>query len=633
MHRAYALLHVKQLAVETRRLTGLATSPTPDRAGDIIEPLGVTFTNPVPLLLFHDPTQPVGRVWFDRPTAEGVTFTAEIPPIPEPGVLQDRVEEAWQSVTHGLIFGVSIGVRPLPGFLEVLKRGLRFLKSEILELSLVTIPSNRDATILTVKALDGATRAALGHASSGAPEALPIVTMGESPAMPQTLAEQITKWEASRAAKVGRLNTLMTEAGDQTLAGEAAEEHDRVTLEVKSIDTHLVRLHAQEQMNVASATRVAGQTPEQAAATRAVTPQITVKSTLPKGTGLVRYAMALLATKGEHLRAIEYARQWEDSTPEVILALKAAVAPGNTTDATWAGPLVQLQPLAAEFLELLRPATILGRIPNLRKVPFNVSVPAQTAGGSYGWVGQGAPKPVTALAFSTVTLGIAKAAGIIVITEELAKLSTPSAEETVRQDMIDGIAQFLDQQFTDPAVAEVVNVSPASITNGTVAIPSSGPTPDNARADIQALIQSFLAANLSLRNAVLLMSEANAFALGTALNPLGQPLFPGLGLNPMAADQPRALLIPVLPSQAVGTNVILLDARGILYADEGGVNIDVSREASVQMNTTPDNPATDATVLRSLWQENLVGLRVDRFINWKRARLASVKYVSGANYA
>ena len=109
-------------------------------------------------------------------------------------------------------------------------------------------------------------------------------------------------------------------------------------------------------------------------------------------------------------------------------------------------------------------------------MPFNTKVPTQTAGGTYGWVGEGKPKPLTALAFSSATLAVAKAAGIIVITEELARLSSPSAEAVVRADMIAGIAQFLDGQFIDPAVAEVANVHPASITNGLTPIVSS----DNA---------------------------------------------------------------------------------------------------------------------------------------------------------
>jgi hypothetical protein len=34
----------------------------------------------------------------------------------------------------------------------------------------------------------------------------------------------------------------------------------------------------------------------------------------------------------------------------------------------------------------------------------------------------------------------------------------------------------------------------------------------------------------------------------------------------------------------------------------------------------------------SLWQLNLVGLRVERLINWKRGRLSAAKYISGATY-
>ena len=128
--------------------------------------------------------------------------------------------------------------------------------------------------------------------------------------------------------------------------------------------------------------------------------------------------------QGNKYEAAEYAKRWDDSTPEVALYLKAAVAAGTVTDATWAAPLVN-QIIADDFLALLRPATILGKIPGLRNVPFNTKVPAQTAGGTYGWVGEAKPKPVTKLAFSSETLGISKVAGIIVLTEELVRLSQP----------------------------------------------------------------------------------------------------------------------------------------------------------------------------------------------------------------
>jgi HK97 family phage major capsid protein len=281
--------------------------------------------------------------------------------------------------------------------------------------------------------------------------------------------------------------------------------------------------------------------------------------------------------------------------------------------------------LTTDFLELLRPATILGKVDTFFKVPFNVSVPAQTGGGTYQWVGQGAPKPVGKLAFSTVTLGITKAAGIIVITEELARTSTPSAEEVIRRDMIAGIAAFLDQQFIDPAAAAVAGVAPGSVTNGVTPITTAGTSPANARTDIQALANAMTAALVSTAGAVLILSETNALALTNALNPLGQALFPG-----MAAGGGMIMGYKAVASQSAGTTVALVQPSAVLYADDGGVTIDVSREASVQMDSVLDNPPVATTLMTSFWQNNLVGLRAERFINWKKGRPGVVQYTVAA---
>jgi HK97 family phage major capsid protein len=345
--------------------------------------------------------------------------------------------------------------------------------------------------------------------------------------------------------------------------------------------------------------------------------------------------MALASAKGDSYRALERAKSWTD-TPEVETMVraslnwetKAPVAAGTTTDAAWAGPLVVVQPMVNEFLELLRPKTLIDGVEGFRKVPFNVSVPAQTGGGTYSWVGQGNAKPVTSAAFATVTVGFAKAAGIIVLTEELVKLSTPSAEETVRNEMIAGMRQFLDGQLQDPAVAAVANVNPASITNGAPTAAASGATAAAARADIIARIATFTAAELSLSESEIWMNESNAFALANSLNALGQPLFPGFtGMTGSLIMGLRARVTNV-----VGTRVILVHTPSILFADDGGVNIDASREASIQMDSAPSNPSDATTVLVSLWQRNLVGLKAERFISWTKARTAAVTYITAAAY-
>jgi HK97 family phage major capsid protein len=445
----------------------------------------------------------------------------------------------------------------------------------------------------------------------------------------KTLAERITEYEHTRAAKVARLEAIQQKATDdnRTKTEAEREEFDNLNAEIKSIDAELVDLRGLERMAITKATPIMAGTPEDASKQRGGIPVVQVTSPLPKGTGFIRYCQALACSRGSTLQAVEYAKRWHDSTPEVELVLKAAVAAGTTTDATWAGPLAPIKPLTDEFIAYLRPATILGRVPSFMKVPFNVSVAAQTGGGTYQWVGQGAPKPVGKLAFATLTLGITKCAGIIVITEELARNSSPDAEDVIRRDMVAGIAQFLDTEFIDPSKAAVAGVSPGSVTNGVTPITTAGTTPANARTDIQALANAMTALNISTAGAVLVLSETNALALTNALNPLGQPLFPG-----MAQEGGTIMGYKAVASQAAGTTVALIKADQILYADDGGVTIDVSREASLQMDSAPMAVPDATTVLTSLWQMNYVGLRAERFINWKKARTGVVQYTV-ATYA
>jgi HK97 family phage prohead protease len=154
MNRMYSVLDVKSVEDEGRIIRGVATTPSPDRVGDIVEPLGVTFKNPMPLLWQHQSDKPVGFVTFDNPTKSGITFEARIEKTDEPGALKDRLDEAWQSVKLKLVRAVSIGFRSLEhAFIEG-TGGVRFLKSEVMELSLVTIPANADATILSIKQFD-----------------------------------------------------------------------------------------------------------------------------------------------------------------------------------------------------------------------------------------------------------------------------------------------------------------------------------------------------------------------------------------------------------------------------------------------------------------------------------------------
>jgi HK97 family phage major capsid protein len=654
-HRAWSVLSIKAIDAEQRIVEGIASTPSPDRGGDVMEPKGAQFTLPMPFLWFHNQKDPIGEVFEADVRPNGIYIKARVSKVTTPGRLKTLVDEAWASftATPPLVRGLSIGwsaidAAPIPG-----TKFTRFMKWAWGELSAVTVPMNTDATILSVKSIDLAasglhapgdsgTSTSHEHRTDDLATKLAVakamswsVVRATKGARAMTIPEQIIQFENKRAAEAAARDGLMAKAAEtgDSLDEEQGRDYEDADRKVKAIDVHLARLRDLEKSNLAAATPITNVTDQaKASELRGGNPVITVRPNVPKGTSFTRMCMALAAGKGDSYQTLQYAKQWKDSTPEVeqmvehMWRSKAAVAAGTTTDATWAGPLVVTQPLN-EFLEMLRPRTLLGRIPGLKQVPFNVSVPTQTTGGTYGWVGQNKPKPVTKADYATVTVPFAKAAGIIVLSEELVMLSTPSAENLVREEMIAGMGTFLDQQFNDPAVTAVANVNPAAITVGASTAAASGVTAAAAKADIAASIAVFTAANVPLADSVWLMNDSNAFGLSVSLNALGQPLFPG-----MTAQGGTLFGMPVVVSNNVSTRVILLHAPSILFADEGGVRIDVSREASVQMDSAPTDTVDATTVYVSLWQRNLVGLKAERFITWIRARTAAVRYITSAAY-
>jgi HK97 family phage major capsid protein/HK97 family phage prohead protease len=627
MQRAFTTLELRAVDEEHREFEGIANSAALDDHGTIIDPAGARFSLPLAPLWMHDQSTPVGEITEARMVDGRWRVRGSIRRIEEDGYFKTATDRAWQGVKHRLVRGLSIGFKPLK------QKGNRFTEWAWRELSLVTIPSNQEATIEMVRASFAESGVQTSPGVSGTPS-----IRNTNPRRPMTILEQIRAHEESRAAKMAANEALMTRASDEgrTLDESEAEDYDTTQDEIEAIDNHLRRLNGLKRSNDAKATAVVGHSTKAAAQSRGGEPAVEtrgvpvvrVRSNEEPGIGFARYAMAIAACNGNRYEAAEYAtRTFGEQAEGVALMLRAPVAAGTTTNATFAAPLVQTNYMD-EFLEMLRPATLVGRIPGLRRVPFNVSMPAQTAGGSYSWVGEGVAKRVTNAQFGTVTLGMSKAAGIIVLTEELVKSSSPSAQEVVRDELVQGIGAYLDGQFADPAVAAVAGVSPASITNGVTGTAASGTTEAAARADLRALLGGFVSGNFGLGGVVLLMSEGTAFTLGTVVNAVGDAAFPGI-----TATGGSLLGIPVVTSNAVGNRIIALHAPSILLADDGPVNVDISREASIQMDDAPDNPTTATTILVSLWQRNLVGLRAERWINWARARAGSVRMTTGVAYA
>lgn len=166
MDRAFSALVIKGAHTDGEFFvfSGMATTPNPDRVGDVIDPFGAVFAETIPLLWQHDSLQPVGRATFGKPTKSGIPFTAKIPFVKEDGALKTLTDLAIQCIKYALVTSVSVGFRVLDGAMERIKGGGFLFKAiEVLELSLATIPMHPEAAITAVKSLDLSTLPALGH--------------------------------------------------------------------------------------------------------------------------------------------------------------------------------------------------------------------------------------------------------------------------------------------------------------------------------------------------------------------------------------------------------------------------------------------------------------------------------------
>ena len=152
---AYSVIKKLSVDQDERVIEGIMATPTPDRVGDVLEPMGVRYALPLPLLWQHRHDQPIGNVEYAKPNVEGIPFRARIAKVTESGALKDRVDEAWQSLKYGLIRAVSIGFGVDDDGAEIMRDGgYRFTSWELRELSLVTIPANADATINVIRSID-----------------------------------------------------------------------------------------------------------------------------------------------------------------------------------------------------------------------------------------------------------------------------------------------------------------------------------------------------------------------------------------------------------------------------------------------------------------------------------------------
>lgn len=454
------------------------------------------------------------------------------------------------------------------------------------------------------------------------------------------LQESLKGYQDALSAKQAERTAVVMKSIDEGRTADHAEQEATETLgaEIKELEKQIVMVKGLIESDAATAKPIDGTTEQKGVESRQAPAVISVRGHEKPGIGFAKFALAMLAGKGEISAAKGFAEHTYGNDKRLQSVMKAAVAAGTTTSPTWAGNLIDYQNLSGEFLDYLRPRTILGqfgqtlggvRVPELRRVPFNVRIPGKTVAGTAKWTGEGARKSPTASGYEAATLGWSKIAAISVVTDELARFSDPSILELVRDDLADAVIERMDVDFVDPtkAAGTGTGLSPASVTNGVTPIASLGNDSEAVRQDISALWAAAETANMPTDSAVYITDVKTARALSMLQNPLGQPSYASMTPSGGSINGTPVIVSNYVPAGADGSLFILAFTREIYLADDGAVNIAYSREATIVMDDDP-NATVTAAMLSSMFQENKEAIRAERYIHWKKRRPTAVAYLN-----
>lgn len=624
--RAYSVLTIKSVDEDKGVIKGIATTPTADRMGDIVEPDGAKFTLPIPLLWQHNSSQPIGLVTEATVTKKGIEIVATIS-----RGLTERIDEAWKLIKGGLVRGLSIGFSPIE-YALLKDGGYRFVTWSWHELSAVTIPANAEASIQSIKSADHKTLAALGRGSPSRPGVSGIHKTGTE--MPKTLAQKIaelTSAKAQHAAKLAELTKAAVES-DGLMDTDDVSAMEEQKSAISAIDKNIAALKSVEDQQIELAQPVS-----KGAGGRSASPTILVKKADPDdafaGQSFIRkFRCKTLARLDGDLSAAEYAKAlYGHSHPNLVASFhaKAAVAGGGTGAGEWGAELASLDArYNGDFIEYLNGLTLFDKL-GLRDVPARVTIKGQDGEGVGYWVGESKAIPMTKLDFSSVNLTPLKVAALTTLSKELLRDSSPAAEMLIRDGLATASAKRIDQTFLSDA-AGVAGVSPAGILNGLTPLITTGVGASDVLEDIAKLYAPFIAAN-NTEGLVFVTTSGIVKTLSLMRTALEQRAFPEVSQGTLNGD--RLVSGGNVPAGAL----ILLKPSDIYKIGDGGIEVSLSQDATIEQDTAPtgasDTPAAATLNLVNMFQSDSVAVKVVRSMNFAKRRASAVSWMDDVAYA
>lgn len=448
------------------------------------------------------------------------------------------------------------------------------------------------------------------------------------------IQEQLRNYQTKQNEIILDLEALMEAAGNdgRTLTKEEQTGYDEKEQELVQIKAHIKRLH----------NLVVDDSQEKNEVVPKKGPTIITRKQDPEdefqGQSFIRRVIAKAVAHLEDYErtALQVAKhRWphHKMLHQIIesgYTTKAGVAGGGTGSGEWGAELVQADArYTGDFISFLRDMTLYDQLP-LREVPAHVTIKGQDGTGAAAWVGESLAIPASAHNFSSVTLTPLKVAAISVASNELLKHSSPAAEMLIRDGMGRDCAERIDTTFVS-ATAASTGVSPAGMLNGLSALGSNGYDVAAVYADINELYAPFITAKHA-SGLVFAMNKARAKAAGLLLNTLGVRVFPELGAEGGSLAGDRVVTSDNVPA----STVMLVDPSNIYRIGDMGIEVSLSRDATIEQDTAPqgdsENPTAASATLMSMFQTESTAFKVVRPINFAKRRATAVSFMDDAGW-
>jgi HK97 family phage prohead protease/HK97 family phage major capsid protein len=601
---------------------------TVDRYGDIVEPAGWDLKNfkKNPIALFgHRSDFPIGK-WADLRIEGGKLIGRLV--LAAKGTSQ-RIDEMIALVEQNVLRAVSVGFRPLemePVDPKKPYGAMRYMRQELLETSLVSVPAN-PAAVAVARSLNLSQEALAMAFGEQAEKTLTAGSIGKHAAKPiietrktamKTLSQRIEDAQADLVAKKDRLVELTNGEIHDLDAIEAL--NDEIGVQERTVAA-LKASEAKIGISAAPAAPSIARRPLGFPQKEVDGFDLLVRSAVVNGCSLFT---------GKSVDKVLDERYPGHEATAIIA--KADQTIGTTSVSGWAAELVQT--VNQGFLNALTGYSV---YPELRNRGIGLSfdgvgtvkIPRRTGGtAAGGFVAEGSPIKVGKLTTAAAELTPKKMGVIVAFSKELTKRATPAIEALVRRAILEDTASVLDAAILDATASSTAR--PAGLLNGLSAVATGYGGGDHVavKEDFKALLAPFITANAS-DNITVIMNPAQGLSIAMMDGPDNTTAW-------FQAIRDRVTIIE--STYATANRIIAIRNSDFATAIGDAPEFDMSEQATIHMeDTTPleivsGTGPTTADPVRSLWQTNTMGIRMLMDVSWVMARPSMVQWINGTSY-